>query len=102
MPDPKPSSAPVTRAQLWGFGAAQEYALVSPAMHEEFLYRYQMLNSAQVQAGGLRLHEDLTRKLDMLKELPNLRRIAITPVADVASVESRARLRPPGARTRRT
>ena len=68
---------------------------------KKFLYRYQMpiLRSGWWPTAA----EDLTRKLDMLKELPNLRRIAITPVADVAaSVEWGATTSSPGARTRRT
>ena len=81
---PRPNSGPRRRRQLWGFFAAQEYTLVSPAMHEEFLFRYQL---PIIEKFGL-IHygccEDLTRKIEMLRRAPNLRSIAVTPVADVA------------------
>jgi len=41
MPDPSLDPHPVSRRQLWTFMAAQEFTLISPAMHEEFLHRYQ-------------------------------------------------------------
>jgi hypothetical protein len=75
----------VKRDQLWGFAAAQEYAWVSPAMHEEFLLNYQMPIMEKFGLVAYGCCEDLTLKLDMLKKLPNLRCIAITPKADVAS-----------------
>ena len=89
LPDPKPNSASVKRSRLWCFAAAQEYAWVGPRMHEEFLLRYQvpiMRNFGLVAYGCC---EDLTKKLDMLKQVPRMRRIAITPQADVrASAEN--------------
>jgi len=77
-------SGPRTRKQLWAFFAAQEFTLVSPAMHDEFLLQYQL---PIMQHWGLIAYgccEDLTRKIDMLRQIPNLRQIAVTPVADVA------------------
>ncbi|MBI3972371.1 MAG: hypothetical protein HY332_13915 [Chloroflexi bacterium] len=85
LPDPEANSSPVARAQLWGFAAAQEYALISPAMHEEFLLRYQIPILARFGLVAYGCCEDLTQKLNMLKQIPNLRRVAITPVADVAA-----------------
>ena len=80
---PRPNSAPVTRGALWGFCAAQEFTLVSPEFHEEFLFHYQrpiFEPFAHVHYGCC---EDLTRKIGMLRALNNLRSIAVTPVADV-------------------
>ena len=70
--------------RLWCFCAAQEFAAVSPAMHEEFLLQYQLpiLRPYGLVAYGC--CEDLTRKIDMLRRIPNLRRIAVSPMADVA------------------
>ena len=84
LPDPAPNSHGAKRSQLWGYQAAQEFTLVSPAMHEEFLLRYQrpILDKFGLVAYGC--CEDLTRKIDMLRSIPNLRRIGIAPVADVA------------------
>lgn len=83
LEDPKPNSGPRKRKDLWGFFAAQEFTLISPAMHEEFLIRHQM---PLMQNFGLVAYgccEDLTLKIDMLRKIPNLRRIAVTPWADV-------------------
>jgi len=85
LPDPKPNSESVTRDKLWCFCAAQEYAWVSPAMHEEFLLRYQIPIMEKFGLVAYGCCEDLTKKLDMLKQIPRLRRIAITPQADVAA-----------------
>lgn len=73
----------VKRSELWGFAAAQEYALVSPEMHDEFLFQYQIpiLKNFGLVAYGC--CEDLSNKIDMLRQLPNLRRIAVSPFADV-------------------
>ena len=83
LPDRKANSAPVKRDRLWAFVAAQEMALVSPAMHDEFIIRYQkpILEKFGLVAYGC--CEDLTHKIQYLEKIPNLRRIAVTPWADV-------------------
>ena len=71
------------RRQLWSYMAAQEFELISPAMHEEFLLQYQL---PIMQEWGLAAYgccENLTRKIEMLRKVPNLRIIAVTPRADV-------------------
>ena len=82
LPDPGPGRA--HRKDLWGYFAAQEFTGVSPEMHEEFLLRYQMPIMRPFGLVAYGCCEDLTRKIDMLRQVPNLRRIAVTPVADVA------------------
>lgn len=82
LPDPAPNVYGVKRDQLWGFCAAQEYALVSPRHHDEFLLQYQLPIIAKYGLSAYGCCEDLTRKIDMLRQIPNLRRIAVTPVAD--------------------
>ena len=84
LPDPSASPEPVSRDRLWVFVAAQEYALISPAMHDEFLLQYQLPFMAKFGLASYGCCEDLTKKIDMLRRVPNLRRIAVTPVADVA------------------
>lgn len=81
---PAPNSGKRKRKQLWGFCAAQEYTLISPEFHEEFMFQYQrpiMEHFGLVHYGCC---EDLTRKIDMLRKLKNLRSIAVAPLADVA------------------
>jgi hypothetical protein len=84
LPDPAANRTGVTRKQLWCFMAAQEFTAVSPAMHEEFLLRYQIPIMSRFGLSAYGCCEDLTRKIDMLRQVPNLRRIAVSPFADVA------------------
>ncbi|MGD0093854.1 MAG: hypothetical protein ABSE73_28430 [Planctomycetota bacterium] len=80
---PRPNSGPRRRKQLWGFFAAQEFTLISPRMHDEFLLQYQlpiMKNFALTHYGCC---EDLTTKITMLRQVPNLRIIAVAPRANL-------------------
>jgi hypothetical protein len=75
----------VTRANLWGRGAAQIFAVVSPEMHDEFDIQYQkefFQGFGPVYYGCC---EPLDKKIDIIRKLPNLRKISITPWADVRS-----------------
>jgi len=83
LPDPKPNSRAVTRDRLWCFVAAQEMAQVSPAMHDEFILRYQLPIIREFGLVAYGCCENLTHKISYLKQIPNLRRIAVTPWADV-------------------
>jgi len=86
---PRANSDPVKRGELWGSFNCQEYAQVSPAMHEEFMLQYQrpyMEKFALIHYGCC---EDLTDKIDILRQVPNLRRIAVTPWADVGKCAER-------------
>ena len=74
---------PVKRKQLWGFMAAQEFALISPEHHDEFLLQYQLPILKEFGLVAYGCCEDLTRKIDMLKQIPNLRRISVSPFANV-------------------
>ena len=84
LPDPAPNKNGVKRSQLWGYMAAQEFALVSPAMHDEFLLQYQIPILEKFGLAAYGCCEDLTQKISMLRKIPNLRRIGISPFADVA------------------
>jgi len=83
LADPQPNGQAVSRDRLWCFMAAQEFALVSPDMHEEFMFRYQFPIAERFGLVAYGCCEDLTRKIKPLRRLKNLRRIAVTPVADV-------------------
>jgi hypothetical protein len=84
LPDPTAEDQPVGRDRLWCFMAAQEMAQVSPAMHEEFILQYQLPIMAKFGLVAYGCCEDLTHKIDMLRRIPNLRRIAVTPWANVS------------------
>jgi len=81
---PKANSGPRKFRELWGYFAAQEYTLISPAMHDEFLLQYQLPIISQYGLTAYGCCEDLTNKIDMLRKIPNLRIIGVTPVANVA------------------
>ena len=69
---------------LWGFGVAQELAWVGPAQHEEFLLNYQLRLLRQCGLNAYGCCESYAAKFDMLKKVPRLRRISISPWCDVA------------------
>jgi hypothetical protein len=80
--DPGPQSA--RRGGLWTYMASQEFTTVSPEMWERFLLSFQapVMNRFGLSAYGC--CEDLTRKIPLLKKhIKNLRRIAVTPWADL-------------------
>jgi len=80
---PRPNARGRKRKDLWCFAAAQEFALVSPRQHDEFLLQYQLPGLRQFGLVAYGCCEDLTQKIDMLRQIPNLRVIAVTPRADV-------------------
>lgn len=80
---PQPNSGPRLRKDIWGFCAAQEFTLISPEFHDEFLFQYQLPIYEHFGLVHYGCCEDLGRKIDMLRQLKNLRSIAVTPVANV-------------------
>lgn len=84
LADPKANAFGAQRSELWAFFAAQEYALISPKMHDEFLLQYQLPIMEKFGLTAYGCCEDLTRKVDMLRQVKNLRRFSVTPVADPA------------------
>ena len=84
LEDPAADGSGVTRDMLWCFSASQETTLVGPAMFDEFMLQYQIPIMEKFGLSAYGCCEDLTQKIDVLRQIPNLRRIAIAPVADVA------------------
>ncbi len=80
---PSASDQPVSTKQLWGYMAAQEYTNIGPDQFDEFMFQYQqpILERYGVTAYGC--CEDLTQKISVIKRLKNLRRIAVSPFADI-------------------
>ncbi len=83
---PQPDYAGRVRLKdLWGTASTQIFADVSPSMHEEFALQYEsrLLNRFGLSCYGC--CEPLHHKVDIAKKhLPNLRRISMSPWADVA------------------
>jgi hypothetical protein len=84
LEDPAANVNGVKREQLWGYMAAQELTAVSPTMHNEFMLQYQLPILKKFGLVAYGCCEDLTNKIDMLRQIPNLRRIAVSPFADTA------------------
>ena len=79
----KLDGGPVKRSQIWGRGMAQIFASVSKSMHEEFDIDYM---KKVMEPFGLVYYgccEPLDRKIDIVEKLPHLRKIGVTPWADV-------------------
>jgi len=75
---------PATPADQWGCGNAQIFSEVSPAMHEEFSLQFER---PVMERFGLTYYgccEPLHNKVDMLRSVSNLRKISISPRADLA------------------
>lgn len=83
LADPVADGPPVTRRDLWVFCASQETTAVSPAMFDEFMLQYQQPIIEQFGLSAYGCCEDLTGKIALLKRIRNLRRIAVTPWADL-------------------
>lgn len=83
------SDGKVTPKNLWGRGTAQCFATVSPKMHDEFEVRYV---KEYFDRFGLLYYgccEPLHNKIDILRQFKNLRKISITPWADVRAAAER-------------
>lgn len=72
-----------TRADIWGRGAAQIFAHVSKEMHDEFDIAYMTETVGQCGLVYYGCCEPLDGKIDIVEKIPHLRKISITPWADV-------------------
>ncbi len=70
---------------VWGAAEAQEFAVVSPAMHEEFILQYERKVLELFGLNGYGCCDDLSRKLDNVLKIKNLRRVAVCPWADISN-----------------
>jgi len=75
--------AHVRPADMWSSAEAQELAQVSPEMHWEFSMQYESRLLEPFGLNGYGCCEDLTLKMDDVLKIPNMRRISISPFADV-------------------
>ena len=79
----------VSPKNMWGRGTAQCFATVSPKMHDEFEIQYV---KQYFDRFGLLYYgccEPLHNKIEILKQFKNLRKISITPWADVRAAAER-------------
>ncbi|MCI8597845.1 MAG: hypothetical protein HFJ10_05310 [Lachnospiraceae bacterium] len=70
--------------QMWGSATPQIFGSVSPAMHREFGVNYEM---KWLKRFGLNYYgccEPLHNRTNILEDIPNLRKISVSPWADVS------------------
>jgi len=83
LPSPGYDGTRVRPIDQWGFATAQIFSEVSPAMHEEFALRHE---KRFLELFGLNCYgccEPLHRKIDILRRVPRLRRISMSPFVDI-------------------
>ncbi len=83
LPEAKVTDTGFNASNIWGSATAQIFSEVSPAMHEKFALSYE---KRWLERFGLSYYgccEPLHNKIDILRSIPNLRKISISPWADV-------------------
>jgi hypothetical protein len=84
LPQPDFDGKHVRLKDLWGTASTQIFVDVSPAMHEEFALQYESRLLRRFGLTGYGCCEPLHHKVAIArKHLPNLRRISMSPWADV-------------------
>ena len=68
----------------WGHATTQIFSEVSPAMHDEFALTYEKRFLKRFGLASYGCCEPLDKKLDIVKTIPNLRRVSMSPWVDVA------------------
>jgi hypothetical protein len=83
LPAPGATPGHVRTKDLWTAGAAQIFATVSPAMHNEFEIEYAIPWYKRFGLGYYGCCEPLHLKIGIIRRLPNVRKISTSPWADV-------------------
>jgi hypothetical protein len=73
----------------WGSCAAQIFSEVSPQMHKEFALDFEMRWLRRFGLTAYGCCEPLHNKIDILRQIPNLRRISVSPWANVTDAAER-------------
>ncbi len=79
LPAGTPQWPQATANQLWGCSNAQIFSEISPHMHWEFAVKHDI---RWLQKWGLNYYgccEPLDKKMDVLRKIPNLRKISMSP-----------------------
>ena len=85
LPDPRAAPSPVLPRHMWGCSNAQIFSAVSPEMHWEFALRHDLRWLARWGRTYYGCCETLDRKIDMLRRIPNLRKISMSSWCDFES-----------------
>ncbi len=79
----------VRARDMWGFCESQETVGVSPKQFEEFVFAYQL---PILERFGLNIYgccEPLDRRFDIIKQIPRLRKVTVSPWSDVELMAER-------------
>jgi hypothetical protein len=76
----------VSTRDMWGFCESQETCHVSPAMFEEFIFPYQLPIMERFGLNCYGCCEPLDKRWHVIKQIPRLRRVSVSPWADVAAM----------------
>lgn len=79
----KAHTPPYTRKDIWFRTMAQMFSSISPAMHEEFDMQYTYPVASRCAYTYYGCCEPLHDRIDRLKKYPNLRKVGVSPWADV-------------------
>jgi len=86
LPQPNFDGKRVRTIDIWGFAESQETCYVSPEMFAEFIYPYQY---PLLERFGLNCYgccEPIDRRWDVVKKFPHLRRISVSPWANLEAM----------------
>ncbi len=90
LPGPQGAGGACT-AELWGSSTAQIFGSVSPEQHEEFGIEYERRWLGRFGLSYYGCCEPLHNKIEKLSTIPNLRKISVSPWADVAAAAEQMR-----------
>lgn len=71
---------------MWGFTESQETVGISPEMFAEFIFPYQLPIQDRFGLNCYGCCEPLDKRWHIVKEIPNLRRVSISPWADIGNM----------------
>lgn len=77
---------PVTAGALWGLSESQETVGVSPKLFEEFVLPYQIPVISRFGLSYYGCCEPVHTRIKLIKQIPNLRRVSVSPWANETSM----------------
>jgi hypothetical protein len=82
LPMPGKEGLPCRAEDLWGLSESQETVGISPTMFEEFIFPYQEVVARRFGRLYYGCCEPVHKRIHIIKRLPNLRRVSVSPWAD--------------------
>jgi hypothetical protein len=89
LPAPADHAASTRTADLWTYGNAQIFGSVSRAMHEAFELPFAIRWYSRFGLGYYGCCDPLHNKIDLVRRIPNVRKISISPWANVRMAAER-------------